>query len=272
MNTVLRSSSTCIHARISGSILRVTTLRSGYPPKLSPIEESAKRAKRHLRDKCDSLLCYAYQSPMRKHGWGLRFITLTFRPCHEFDGQPEDVQRDFMASALKAGCKRIKRLIKDKGDFAYIAVPEKGKLYGRYHYHLIAFMPFIHPQVLMATWGNGYIDEQTCKDSNIEDINNLYSYLCKYMGKGLEQIDSGCFGKKRYHSSRNIRRMVCNIKYLVDEEKDMEAVYRIIARNVDVKWVSQWDSPDKSISFNTISVSPDPETISKTTDILRSCI
>lgn len=261
-----------INARLSGSMLRIITLRDGYyPEKGTPVEESAKRAKRHLRDKCDSLLVHCYQ---RKNlclsGWGLRFLTLTFAPDPQFDLGGAEMY-DYTHKALKRFVRSIKKHTKKGARFiAYICVPERGGENGRFHFHLLIFSPFFRKEAIERHWGKGWIHIRKVEDKDPANINNLYSYLIKYMGKNIDNKDMYTPGKKRFHSSRNIKRKVVAVKAILDNEEDVVLLSKHIAENCGVKAAFHWQSNNREIEIDTLSISPSMDSISRAADALQT--
>jgi hypothetical protein len=91
--------------------------------------------------------------------------------------------------------KRLNRHLSSKAE--YVAVIEFQKR-GAIHYHVIFFnLPYIKKKELSNLWGRGYI-----QINRIKHVNNVGSYISKYMGKDLE--DERLYGEKCYFCSRGL--------------------------------------------------------------------
>jgi len=116
----------------------------------------------------------------------------------------------------------IKRIIRSLPDFEYIAVVEfqkdvdfhghKKEHGGSVHYHLLCnlVMPITknlkelfdwEKWFALRYWKNGFI-----KIKQVEQINNLGAYFCKYLGKDM--TDTRMFGKKKFFCSQTLNKPV----------------------------------------------------------------
>jgi hypothetical protein len=262
-------------ARLSGNVLKLTNNRGGgHPPKKTPLEESAKRAKRHCEDKCNSLLLHASTQPMLyEQGWRLRFLTLTVAPFPAFEKGDEKAKRHIVNSALKAMMRRIKTRNPDRDKVAYVCVPEHGAEGHRLHLHLIIYTQYLSAQEWHDTWELGGIKIELAGNDSNSNLQTLYSYLVKYMGKDLAEIDSGCFGVKRYMSSRNIKRRITYVSGLLDNtDGDKQDIINHIAKLCEIRYACTWTAPDGNITVDTIAVPPNNYSISKVSMLLAECI
>ena len=62
----------------------------------------------------------------------------------------------------------------------YLTVIEFQK--GAIHYHCIFNIPYIKNKDLAFIWGQGFI-----KINKIKDVDNIGAYVCKYIGKDLDE-------------------------------------------------------------------------------------
>lgn len=108
----------------------------------------------------------------------------------------------------------ISNVRKLKKDFKYIAVPEFQKR-GAVHYHILSNLGSNDTKIIylqkvkkgnakkcdqlydVKYWPHGYARVDFVKS----DYKKIYSYICKYMTK---DIDNKLFGKKRYFFSQNL--------------------------------------------------------------------
>ena len=82
----------------------------------------------------------------------------------------------------------------------YVVVIEFQKR-GAIHYHCVMFnLPYIKNNKLQEIWGNGFV-----KINNIDNVDNVGAYVCKYMTK---TDDDRLIGQKMYFSSRGLEKPV----------------------------------------------------------------
>ena len=131
------------------------------------------------------------------------FITLTFK---------ENITDISKANKIfNAWRTNIKKL---KSDFKYLAVPEFQKR-GAVHYHILSNLGIEDKDIILKQqkkigkavkfddlydvkyWTKGFARVDFIKN----DYKKIYSYICKYMTK---DIDNKLFGKKRYFYSQNL--------------------------------------------------------------------
>ena len=93
--------------------------------------------------------------------------------------------------------KFIKRITALSPGFKYLCVPEFQPESGRVHYHLLCNLPFIENKHLEKIWGQGFVFIR-----KIDSVNNLGSYICKYLGK--LNFDKRLFHKKKFFYSVNL--------------------------------------------------------------------
>lgn len=137
-----------------------------------------------------------------RHVWET-FITLTFK---------ENITDISIANkTFNAWRTNIKKL---KSDFKYLAVPEFQKR-GAVHYHILSNLGIEDKDIILKQqkktgkavkfddlydvkyWTKGFARVDFIKN----DYKKIYSYICKYMTK---DIDNKLFGKKRYFYSQNL--------------------------------------------------------------------
>ncbi len=137
-----------------------------------------------------------------RHVWET-FITLTFK---------ENITDISIANKIfNAWRTNIKKL---KSDFKYLAVPEFQKR-GAVHYHILSNLGIEDKDIILKQqkktgkavkfddlydvkyWTKGFARVDFIKN----DYKKIYSYICKYMTK---DIDNKLFGKKRYFYSQNL--------------------------------------------------------------------
>jgi len=143
-------------------------------------------------------------SNIHMYGVKSKFVTLTFA--------------DNITDIKKANYefKKFKQRLETYFDFRlkYTCVIEFQKR-GAIHYHVVFFnMPYIKKSKLAQIWGNGFI-----KVNNIDNVDNVGAYVCKYMSKNFID-DERLRGHKCYFSSRNLYKPI--------EVKDKKRVKNII--------------------------------------------
>lgn len=83
----------------------------------------------------------------------------------------------------------------------YTAVIEFQKR-GAVHYHVIFYnLPYVAAGVIEKVWKNGYV-----KVNKIDDIDNVGSYICKYMTK--DNDDERLRARKSYFNSRGLKKPI----------------------------------------------------------------
>lgn len=128
-----------------------------------------------------------------KHGnvYTTKFLTLTYA---------ENMQD--LKTSNNQFMKFIKRLNyklygKGKSKLKYVVAIEFQNR-GAIHYHLVLFnCPYIDVKVIGELWGNGFI-----KLNKIDEVDNIGSYVTKYMGKALDE--DKLQGQKCYFASRGL--------------------------------------------------------------------
>jgi len=120
-----------------------------------------------------------------------KFITLTFNT-------PTLTLRD--ANPLFHNfIKRLKRIFPD---LKYCCVPEFQPISGRVHYHFLCNIDvFYFKHSLESLWGHGF-----CHITDIDNVDNVGAYICKYLGKG--NFDTRYFVKRKFFYSLNLLRPV----------------------------------------------------------------
>lgn len=131
------------------------------------------------------------------------FITLTFA-----ENITDIAEANRMFNSWRTNVKKI------KPDFKYLAVPEFQKR-GAVHYHILSNLGKDDKDVILEQqikkgkavkyvdlydvkyWNKGYARVDFVKS----DYKKIYSYICKYMTK---DIDDKLFGKKRYFYSQSL--------------------------------------------------------------------
>ena len=140
-----------------------------------------------------------------------KFLTLTFA-----QSMPDLKQANYLFNQA------IKRIIRSLPDFEYIAVVEFQKdidYYGKpkpqggsVHYHLLCNIEMTENKSIsnifnwekhfaLKYWKNGFI-----KIKDIEQVNNIGAYFCKYLSKDM--FDKRMFGKKKFFCSQTLNKPV----------------------------------------------------------------
>lgn len=139
-----------------------------------------------------------------------KFFTLTFK---------ENITDINIAyDELKKFKMRLKYYLKKEHqgrELKYVVVVEFQKR-GAVHFHMLCNLPYIPAKKLAELWGNGYI-----KINKIETVDNVGSYVVKYMGKDFK--DDRLKGRKRYNRSRNL----VEPKEITEKEKVTELVAQL---------------------------------------------
>lgn len=157
------------------------------------------------------------------------FITLTFK---------ENITD--IAKANKIFGSWVSNVRKLKKDFKYLAVPEFQKR-GAVHYHILSNLGLEDKKVILEQktkkgkaencdtlydvkfWSKGFVRVDFIKG----DYKKIYSYICKYMTK---DIDNKLFGKKRYFYSQNLQKPTTEFLNLSDT-KHLEYFKNLIKDN-----------------------------------------
>lgn len=176
------------------------------------------------------------------------FITLTFK-----ENITDIAYANRIFHAWVVNVRKIKK------DFKYVAVPEFQKR-GAVHYHVLSNLGkndscIIMPQKSRTEktkdittlfdvkyWSRGFARVDFIKS----DYKKIYSYICKYMTK---DIDNKLFGKHRYLSSQNINKP--REEYLdLTNEKDLN-YFNEIMNNSSIDYCSQYKDiyTDTNIEF-----------------------
>lgn len=206
--------------------------------------KTGKTAKRRLYD---FVACNLYKH--RDHNGkkqSFKFLTLTFR---------EDVKKlDDANKRFKYFMQRLNYFFtQEKGAnfLEYVAVPELQMENHRYvwHYHILLFnMPFIpvsgemvdkliesgrlhkdydKRDTIFYIWGEGSVD--VCK-VEFSDSYDVAGYICKYIGKGLEDVfeyasEEGNLHKKRFLRSKGLFSPKLFIAFLNKQQRQEIANY-----------------------------------------------
>lgn len=176
------------------------------------------------------------------------FITLTFK---------ENITD--IAYANRIFHSWVVNVRKIKKDFKYVAVPEFQKR-GAVHYHVLSNLGKNDSDIIMPQksrtektkdittlfdvkyWSRGFARVDFIKS----DYKKIYSYICKYMTK---DIDNKLFGKHRYLSSQNINKP--REEYLdLTNEKDLN-YFNEIMNNSSIDYSSIYKDiyTDSDIQF-----------------------
>lgn len=176
------------------------------------------------------------------------FITLTFK---------ENITD--IAYANRIFHSWVVNVRKIKKDFKYVAVPEFQKR-GAVHYHVLSNLGKNDSDIIMPQksrtektkdittlfdvkyWSRGFARVDFIKS----DYKKIYSYICKYMTK---DIDNKLFGKHRYLSSQNINKP--REEYLdLTNEKDLN-YFNEIMNNSSIDYSSTYKDiyTDSDIQF-----------------------
>lgn len=114
----------------------------------------------------------------------------------------------------------IKRLTRLTLDFKYLAVPEFQKK-GRVHYHVLCNLPFIQASQLERVWSHGFVFIR-----KVNNVNNLGSYISKYLGKA--NFDTRLFRKRKFFYSFNLLRPL-----VVDKLKEVQEILSNLPINIE---------------------------------------
>ena len=176
------------------------------------------------------------------------FITLTFK---------ENITNIVYANKIfNAWVSNVRKL---KKDFKYIAVPEFQKR-GAVHYHILSNLGKEDTNIIIPQkertektkdlttlfdvkyWSRGFARVDFIKG----DYKKIYSYICKYMTK---DIDDKLFGKHRYFNSQNLNKP--REEFLdLSNERDLKHFNDII-NNSSIDYSSQYKDiyTDSNIEF-----------------------
>lgn len=176
------------------------------------------------------------------------FITLTFK-----ENITDIVYANKIFNAWVSNVRKLKK------DFKYIAVPEFQKR-GAVHYHILSNLGKEDTNIIIPQkertektkdlttlfdvkyWSRGFARVDFIKG----DYKKIYSYICKYMTK---DIDDKLFGKHRYFNSQNLNKP--REEYLdLTNERDLKHFNDII-NNSSIDYSSQYKDiyTDSNIEF-----------------------
>lgn len=176
------------------------------------------------------------------------FITLTFA-----DNVTDIAEANKMFNAWRTNIKKL------KPNFKYLAVPEFQKR-GAVHYHILSNLGLEDKDIILEQqikkgkavkftdlydvkyWSKGFARVDFIKN----DYKKIYSYICKYMTK---DIDNKLFGKKRYFYSQNLDRPFETYLNL-SNEKDFD-YFMDLLKNSNVEYKSTYEDiyTKQSIEF-----------------------
>lgn len=176
------------------------------------------------------------------------FITLTFK-----ENITDIVYANKIFNAWVSNVRKLKK------DFKYIAVPEFQKR-GAVHYHILSNLGKEDTNIIIPQkertektkdlttlfdvkyWSRGFARVDFIKG----DYKKIYSYICKYMTK---DIDDKLFGKHRYFNSQNLNKP--REEYLdLTNERDLK-YFNDIINNSSIDYSSQYKDiyTDSNIEF-----------------------
>ena len=176
------------------------------------------------------------------------FITLTFK-----ENITDIVYANKIFNAWVSNVRKLKK------DFKYIAVPEFQKR-GAVHYHILSNLGKEDTNIVIPQkertektkdlttlfdvkyWSRGFARVDFIKG----DYKKIYSYICKYMTK---DIDDKLFGKHRYFNSQNLNKP--REEFLdLSNERDLKHFNDII-NNSSIDYSSQYKDiyTDSNIEF-----------------------
>ncbi len=176
------------------------------------------------------------------------FITLTFK-----ENITDIVYANKIFNAWVSNVRKLKK------DFKYIAVPEFQKR-GAVHYHILSNLGKEDTNIIIPQkertektkdlttlfdvkyWSRGFARVDFIKG----DYKKIYSYICKYMTK---DIDDKLFGKHRYFNSQNLNKP--REEFLdLSNERDLKHFNDII-NNSSIDYSSQYKDiyTDTNIEF-----------------------
>lgn len=176
------------------------------------------------------------------------FITLTFK-----ENITDIVYANKIFNAWVSNVRKLKK------DFKYIAVPEFQKR-GAVHYHILSNLGKEDTNIVIPQkertektkdlttlfdvkyWSRGFARVDFIKG----DYKKIYSYICKYMTK---DIDDKLFGKHRYFNSQNLNKP--REEFLdLSNERDLKHFNDII-NNSSIDYCSQYKDiyTDTNIEF-----------------------
>lgn len=166
------------------------------------------------------------------------FITLTFA---------ENITD--ISKANKMFNSWVSNIRKLKPNFKYLAVPEFQKR-GAVHYHILSNLGLSDKDIILEQqikkgkavncdtlydvkfWKKGYVRVDFIKG----DYKKIYSYICKYMTK---DIDNKLFGKKRYFFSQNLKKPT--IEFLnLSNNRDFE-YFKSLMKDKNLEYQSTYE-------------------------------
>jgi len=169
-----------------------------------------------------------------------KFMTLTFA-----DSMTDLKQANYLFNQF------AKRMSYRFPDFEYLAVPEFQKdidFHGRkklnggsIHYHLLCNLPYIEMNGLEYIWGQGAVNIR-----KIGRVNNLGSYMSKYLGKEL--FNGRMFNKKKFFRSQTLKQPVELISWyaMMFANKFLSLIKPVF----ETKWESEWTGEVEYKAYN----------------------
>lgn len=166
------------------------------------------------------------------------FITLTFK---------ENITD--ISKANKVFNSWVSNVRKHKKDFKYLAVPEFQKR-GAVHYHILSNLGLEDKDIILEQrvkngkaknidtlydvkfWNKGFVRVDFVKG----DYKKIYSYICKYMTK---DIDNKLFGRKRYFFSQNLSKPSTEFLNL-QNKRDFE-YFRSLLKDNEVEYENSYE-------------------------------
>ena len=165
------------------------------------------------------------------------FITLTFA-----DNITDIAEANKIFGNWTSNIRKLKK------DFKYLAVPEFQKR-GAVHYHVLSNLGLEDKDIILEQqikkgkavkytdlydvkyWSKGFARVDFIKN----DYKKIYSYICKYMTK---DIDNKLFGKKRYFYSQNLERPFETYLNL-SNEKDFDYFMNLL-KDANIEYKSKY--------------------------------
>ncbi len=158
-----------------------------------------------------------------------KFMTLTF-----IDNMTDLKQANYLFNQF------IKRIVYRFPKFEYLAVPEFQKR-GAIHYHLVCNLPYIEIGGLEYIWSHGHVNIR-----QIGKVNNLGSYMSKYLGKDL--FDQVMFNKKKFFCSQSLKRPVELLSWyaMLFANKFLSLIKPVF----EAEWESEWTGEVEYKAYN----------------------
>ncbi len=158
-----------------------------------------------------------------------KFMTLTFA-----NNMTDLKQANYLFNQF------VKRLVYRYPDFEYLAVPEYQDR-GAVHYHLLCNLPYIEITGLEYIWSHGHVNIR-----QIGEVNNLGSYMSKYLGKDL--FNQVMFNKKKFFCSQNLKRPVELLSWyaMLFANKFLSLIKPVF----ETEWESEWTGEVQYKAYN----------------------